>query len=351
LLFPCSLIIMPGTFAVLLWPFVQMRVLRRDWMGGALMLAIMGYLHFGVAIVAAASVVVLAALNRDTARTAVFVLGLAAVLFSPWLIHLWRHREFLHSGIADLPVFMPVITVAGLICGVLAFVRNRDNEALAVLAMILASGLFLLTVRERFWTYGGLLFALLGGYGLDRLGGRHLKWIVPVLCASMLSVTPFLKPPRMKLALPVPAQSSPLLMGTPVSTLVAWQRTPPDAVAPDIVALTDWIAKNVPEDEIVITDERLLGEAIFVLTGRRTTAGLWTEVMTAALAEKLAAYRRAGNGYIVVASSEPPERAALVAEFGRYRVFYRPAFARSMLARNSFSLNPASVRASLPCRS
>ncbi len=330
LLFPCSLILMPGTLALLLWPFAQLRVLRKDWVGGAVVLAIMAYLHFGVTMVAAASLIVLAVFNRDHARTSVLALGSTAVLFSPWLIHWWRHREYLHSAVANLPVFMPVFTVAGLICGVLAFYRNRDAEALAPLSMILASGLFWFTVRERFWTYGGFLFALLGGYGLDRLGSRPLKWVMAVLVVSALSATPFLKPPRMKLALPAPFQSLPVLMPAPLTALVAWQREPMEPVPAEVLALTDWIRKNVPEDDLIITEEPIVCEIIFALTGRRTTHGMWSEVMTPALEAQLAAYRRTAAGYIVAGTGDSPAGATPVATFGRYRVFHRAAAGRAM---------------------
>ncbi len=323
LLFPCSLILMPGTLALLLWPWVQRRVLRKDWMGGAIVLTLMAYLHFGVTMVAAASLIVLAAGKRECRRSSFAVLAVAGGLYAPWLIHLWRHREYLHSAVANLPVFMPVFTVAGLICGVLAFYRSRDAEALAVVSMILASGLFWFTVRERFWTYGGFLFALVGGYGLDRVGSRSLKWLMPVLVVSALSATPFLKPPRMKLALPAPFQSSPVLMPAPLPALVAWQREPMEPVPAEVLALTDWIRQNVPENDVILTKEPIVCEIIFALTGRRTTHGMWSEVMTPALEKQLAAHRRTAAGYIVAGTGDSPEGATPVATFGRYRVFYR----------------------------
>ena len=304
LLFPVSLIIMPGTYAVMLWPYVAILSLRKKWLAGAALLATMAYLHFGVATIAAVSVVLI------DWRTAARIVPLAVIAFSPWLVQLYRHREYLHSGVANLPAFMPVFTALALIAGVLALVRTKDKGAWVVAAMILASGLFLFTLRERFWTYGGFLFALLGGFGLEQLAEKHLRWIVPVLAVSCLTVTPFLKPPTMKLALPVPLQSSPFLMGAPALTLLHLNQGEP--VPADIVKLTDWISHNTAPDEIIITDDRLLGECVFALTGRRTTSGLWNEVMTSGLEDQLAEYKRTGKGHIIARGPE-----------GNYRVGHR----------------------------
>jgi hypothetical protein len=314
LLFPVSLIVMPGTYAVMLWPYLAMLVLRKKWLAAAVVLTGMWWLHFGVASVAAVSLVLI------DWRIALRVVALASAGFSPWLAHLYRHREYLHSGVANLPLFVPVFTALAAIAGVVALIRKREKEAWAVAAMILATGLFVFTLRERFWTYGGFLFALLGGYGLVRLAETQLRWITPVLAFSCLSVTPFLKPPTMKLALPVPFQSSPFLMGTPPSTLFRLNQG--DPVPSDLIGLTDWISRNVGPEEIIITENRLLGECVFALTGRRTTSGLWSEVMTPALQAALAEYNRTGKGYIIVHGDDPND-VTNVANFGSYRVFYR----------------------------
>jgi hypothetical protein len=304
LLFPVSLIIMPGTYAVMLWPYLAILVLRKRWLAGAAVLTTMCYLHFGIASIAVVSLVLI------DWKFALRVVGPAGLAFSPWLVHLYRHREYLHSGVANLPVFIPVFTMLAAIAGVVALMRKKDKGAWAVAAMILASGLFLFTLRERFWTYGGVLFALLGGFGVVRLAEKQLRWIVPVLAVSCVTVTPFLKPPTMKLALPVPLQSSPFLMGTPVSTLVSLRQG--DPVPAELVTLADWISHNVGPDEIIITDDRLLGESLFALTGRRTTSGLWREVMTPELAAQLAEYNQTGKGYIISRDAE-----------GHYRVSHR----------------------------
>jgi hypothetical protein len=313
LLFPVSLIIMPGTYALMLWPYLAILVLRKNWLAGATLLAAMAYLHFGVATVAALSVVLM------DWRMAARIVPLAAVAFSPWLIHLYRHREYLHSGVANLPVFIPVFTALAALAGVLALVRTKRKEAWVIGAMILASGLFLFTLRERFWTYGGFLFALLGGFGVVQFADKHLRWILPVLGISAISATPFLKPPAMKLALPVPFQSSPFLMGTPAATLLCLNHSEPVPV--ELVQLTDWIRQNVGPEEIIITDDRLLGECVFALTGRRTTAGLWSEVMTPALQAKLAEYKRTAKGF-VVSRGETTEGGDIVV-FGNFSVTRR----------------------------
>jgi hypothetical protein len=310
LLFPCSLIMMPGTYALLLWPFLQIAANRNRWLHAGVLLATMCWLHFGMAIVAVASLLVLAAFRREHFKPVLLVIAAALVVFSPWLVHLCRHREFLHSGTANLPVFVPVFTLAG------AALAIRKREAVPVWAMLLASALFLFTLRERFWTYGGFLFAILGGAGLDRFA----KWVVPVLVASCLSVTPFLKPATLTLALPV--VSGPGYLGAPLLTLARWPGTELPA---DMMVLMEWIEKNTNRDEVLMTDDRLLGESVFALTGRRTTCGLWSEVMTNELTGKLAAYNRTGRGYIIVTGDDVPDASSFVVAFGRFKVFRRPA--------------------------
>ncbi len=326
LVFPCSLILMPGTYAVLAWPFMLRLLLRKKWFWAGLLLAVMGYLHFGVAGVAVVSLILLALFRREFLMPGLFALLAAGALFSPWLAHLGRHREFLQSGVARLPIFIPVFTLIAAGIGAVSARRNPTNESRAVLCMILASALFLFTLTERFWTYGGFLFAILGGYGLDRWPAARVRVAMAVLVVSALSVTPFLKPARMRLAVPIPLAEARWIMAAPFLAFANWPRT--EAVSADLAALGQWITEHVDRDEVLLTDDRLLGASLFVLTGRRTTSGLWSEIMTAELKEKLAHHYRTASGYIVVDrdKSDPASlagQATFVVAFGKYAVYHR----------------------------
>jgi len=333
LLFPCSLIMMPWTYALILWPFVHVLALRKRWIGAGLLLSVMWYLHFGVASVAAVSLLVLALFRREDWKPILATVATTCVSFSPWLIHLYCHREFLHVGEARLPVFIPGFTIVAAILAVRATVRQPTKESLAMTAAALACALFLFTLRERFWTYGGFLLAIFGGHGIERCTPRQMKLMMIVLLVSCVSVTPFLKPPRMKLALPVPFQSTPGHMATPFLALLQWQRADKaievsEAMPADVFVLADWITSNVKADEIIITDDRLLGGCVFALTGRKTTSGLWGETMTNDLTDKLAEYRRNATGYLILGADkslarESPSKVIPIATFGRYSVYYR----------------------------
>jgi hypothetical protein len=334
LLFSCSLIMMPATYALLLWPFLHIFVLRKHWLVAALLLSAIGYIHFGAASVAAASLLILSLFKKEYLRPSLLAMAVAIAIYSPWLAHLYQNREFLHSGMAKLPIFIPVFTLVGAILGIVAAVRNPEKESLAVLSMMLASCVFLFTLRERFWTYGGFLFAILGGYGIERCASRHIKAAILILIVSCASITPFLKPPRMKLALPMPFQTTPFIAPTPFLALAHWQN--PEAAAkisaavpPEINALAKWIAENVAEDEVILTNDRLLGGCIFPLTGRKTTSGLWSEITTAELKTRLTEHYRTARGYLIVNTNNPEEiefqgETRFVTSFGRYSVFYRP---------------------------
>ncbi|MEI6083972.1 MAG: hypothetical protein WCS70_06690 [Verrucomicrobiota bacterium] len=316
LLFPCSLIMMPGTWALMMWPFVLMLVLRDRWLGAGILLAVLGYTHFGMVMVAALSVAIL------WRRAAVLCLVVGAVLYSPWLVHLYRHREFLHSGVANLPVFVPALTVVAAGLGVVALVRKPEPGAWAVVAMMVASCVFLFTLRERFWTYGGFLWAVLGGYGVQRCAGKHFRVTVAVLAVSAATMTPFLCPMQMEFAIPVPARLP--MMGTPLLTLAKW---PEQQVVPeDMMALAKWVREKTGQNEVLLTEDRLLGECLFALTGRQTSCGLWGEVMTEELKGKLRVENRTWRGYIIINSDRANSLmgpVSAVAEFGKYLVVYR----------------------------
>jgi len=333
LVFPCSLIMMPGTYALILWPLVCIKLLGRKLIAAGLLLGGMLYLHLGVACVAVGSLFLFAMFKREFLRPAVLVAALACVLFSPWLAHLFHNRAYLQSGTARLPIFMPAFTLLAAVLGIVSAVRERGKEPLAILAMIIASVAFWFTLQERFWTYGGFLFALLGGYGIERWAGGRVRIAVGVLLISCVSVTPFLRPVDMKLAVPVPFQTTPFLIASPLLTLADWQRSEqsanlPKAVPEDLAALTEWIKQNLGSDTIILTEDRLLGASLFVLTGRRTTSGLWSEAMTGELKQKLTQYFQASSGYIIVNrndgdGADPPGKISRVASFGEYTVLYR----------------------------
>jgi hypothetical protein len=325
LLIPCSLIMMPGTSAVALWPFVLILVQRQRGVWAGLLLAVIGYLHFGMAGLAAGSLLLLAMFDRQCRRPTLVAVVIGVVLFSPWLAHLVRHREFLQASMGRFPVFLPVFTLLGAALGVVAFCRHREKEPVAIAAMILASGVLLLTAQDRFWTYSGFTFALLGGYGIDRCLGRYVHAALVLLLVSAVSVTPFLRPVRHRFALPVPVQTTPGVLGTPLLTLAWWQQPDvaaqiPSGMTPDLMNLAVWVHGHVPKDEVLLTTDPLLGGSLFVLTGRRTTAGLWGEVMTEQLRKQVAEYYRTAPGYVILTTLAPEP----VAAFGRYTVLRRP---------------------------
>jgi hypothetical protein len=131
----------------------------------------------------------------------------------------------------------------------------------------------------------------------------------------------------MKLAVPIPGQNWPGVLGTPLGTLIAWQRPAvaariPPALPENLAGVAHWVTQQIGRDEIVVTDDPLLGGALFALTGRRTSWGMWGEVMTPVLAEQLAEYRRTAGRY-VISQQAPADDWMLVAEFGRYRVWQK----------------------------
>ena len=335
LLFPCSLIMMPGTYAMLLWPLVHVLVLRKKVAWAVFLLSVTCYLHFGIAGVAAFSLFLLALFRRDYWKTVLLVVVSTCVVFSPWLVHLYRHREFLHSGVSHVPVFIPVFTVLAAVLGIVSVIKRPEKESLAVLSTIIASAFFFFTLRDRFWIYGGFSFALLGGYGIERCAKEQIRWVILILFISCASVTPFLKPSQTKVGLPLPFQGVPWLMATPGLTLAEWQKADkaaeiPPAVPDDIAALAHWIKGNVEMDDILLANDPQLGGYLFALTGRRTTSGLWSEVYTDELKEKLAGYLRTGKGYFILRGDDAEAARLLgtatsVTAFGRFGVFYRPS--------------------------
>ncbi len=333
LFFPCSLIMMPGTYALLLLPLMHVCVIRRKTILAALLLAVVCYLHQGVASIAFVSLLVFAVFRREYWRMVLVVVGIGVVAVSPWLLHLWRHRELLHAGVSNVPAFIPAFTVIGALLGISAVRKRAAPEPLAILSIIIASAMFFLTLKERVWIYGGFTFAILGGYGLDACAGRQLRWVIALLLVSCVSITPFFKRAHLRLGLPIPVQGMPVIMGTPLLALADWQRAEeaaklPSAVADDVGALALWIKQNIPPDDILLIEDPMLSGYLFTLTGRRTTSGLWNEVYTYELKEKLAAYQRTAPGFIVLRIDRNegvavPQGSTLLTTIGRFGVFHR----------------------------
>jgi len=316
LLVPCSLIMMPATYALMLWPFVLLGALRQRWVRAGLLLAVIAYLHFGMAGLVVLSLLLLAVFRRDCRRAGFGAVALGLALFGPWLAHLVWHREFLHTTGGRFPVFIPVFTLAGAALGVLALVRWRAPEAVAIGTMIAATGVLAWTGQDRFWTYSGFTFALLGGYGMERCLGRYGNAVALGLLVSAVSVTPFLRPVRHRFALPIPLQTTPGVIATPLLTLAWWQAGEiPSGVTPELLDLALWVRAHTTRDEVLLTADPQLGGCLFVLTGRRTTAGLWGEVMTEQLRQRLAEYYRTAPGWVITTEPSP--------EFGRYTVLRR----------------------------
>jgi hypothetical protein len=260
---------------------------------------------------------ILPVFRRECWRPALLAVAVGVLIFSPWLAHLIRHREFLNSSGGRFPVFIPVFTLAGAALGVVAFCRWREKETAAIVAMILATGFLLMTGQDRFWTYSGFALALLGGYGIERCLGQYVNAVAVALLVSAATFTPFLRPARHRFALPVPLQTSPGVLASPLLTLAWWQQPEvaaqiPSGMTPDLMNLALWIHQQVAKNEVLLTTDPFLGGSIFVLTGRRTTAGLWGEVMTDQLRQQLAEYYRTAPGYVILVESSP--------EFGRYTV-------------------------------
>jgi hypothetical protein len=328
-----SFILMPATYAVCLWPFLFILILRKKYIFSAALLSIIFYIHFGIAAVAALSLFIFGLFRREYSKDIALISCLSALACSPWLIHLYLNRSFIHALRQDFSVYIPVFAVLGLACGIFFAARHRDKGALAIVSMILASCVFLVNLPDRFSTYSGFLFPLLGGYGISCLRKKQRVIIVLILAISFVSFTPFIRHSR-PIALPMLFKNDSIFEPTPLLALIYCQdpevagrfryRSMPD----DIMSLADLIKKNIGKDGIIVTNNGSLGEIFFTLTGRRTTSGLWDEIMTKELKDKIGAYYRSGEGYIIVDKKNIKQVMALkdlhlVAENEDAGIFYR----------------------------
>src|SRR5437763_1420294 len=126
-------------------------------------LAIMCWFHFAVAGVAILSVVIFALFRRELLGAVAAAVGIAILLFSPWLVHVVANWQFLHTGASSVTAFVPLFSVIAACLGAMEAWKSKEREPLAIVSIILACGVFLIALRERFWTYGGYSFAILGG--------------------------------------------------------------------------------------------------------------------------------------------------------------------------------------------
>jgi hypothetical protein len=351
LLFPCSIVLMPGTYALMLWPYLLVFAMRGRWLAAGLVLMLMGYVHFGVAGLAVVSLLLVAIFQREFFREILLTIFLGVAGVSPWLLHIFRHREFLQGGSVPLAYFAPVIVLAAGVCGIDGVIKQRNKMGIALLLMLAANLTLWFTIQDRFWLHVGFVCALIGGYGIEHFFARRLRWVLPLLLAGSLTVTPFLKPRSLKLGIPVPCEDVRGLMGTPMLALAnsLLRGAPfPDSIPQDIGELAHWIHQNTDREAILITDIRHLGTYLFALTGRRTTSGGWDEVMTDELQQQVAAYRQSGDGYLIVpvelaAQVQSPPKTKWLATIGRFAVFRQNAGATMSLTASAFPCRRGAV--------
>jgi len=330
-----SFIMMPATYAVCLWPFLFILILRKKHIFSAALLSIIFYIHFGIAAVAALSLLIFGFFRREYLKPIALISCLSTLVCSPWLVHLYLNRSFMHALKQDFSVYIPVFAILSLACGIFFTARHRDKGSLAIASMILASCAFLFNLPDRFSTYSGFLFPLLGGYGISCLRKKQRDLVASILVISFASFTPFIRHSR-PIALPMLFKSDSIFEPAPLFTLIYCQnpevagRFRYHSMPDDIMSLADLIKKNIKEDEIIVTNNGFLGEIFFTLTGRRTTSGLWDEIMTKELRNKIDTYYHSGKGYIIVNKGKVKQVMALkdlhfVAENENAGIFYRNA--------------------------
>ncbi|HIE50333.1 MAG TPA: hypothetical protein EYP85_01120 [Armatimonadetes bacterium] len=332
----------------ILLPVLMVTVLaQRRWASIFLLTAIF-YTHLGVPWFVVLGLLLFAWRFKDYRRLVGEVVGLAVLLYLPWLTRVLTYADWIYASRVDLSAPQRLIPVGPLalqnvhlvfipaaLYGLKHLDRRQPRSAL-YLWMWVGFAPFLLTYGGRFFGHTIALWSFLAALGLQRLlppQPTRLR-LAGVLALTLLPLPIYA---RFERFLVLPSFTAPhaclmLIFGKGM----VWGE---GEYRPDAQVLATFLDRETPLDAIIHTDDATVGDMLFVLTGRRTDSTAWWEVSKGSETQKLR--RRAEEALSGVYVTRQPEKLPpmdRLYRLGRYWVGFRdrPTFRPEPVAQDTF---------------
>ncbi|MBU7013546.1 MAG: hypothetical protein HXS43_01835 [Theionarchaea archaeon] len=232
---PTALII--SLYPLFLYAFYKKRIIE-----SMVLMASFLYLHLGLPYVIILGVSIFSVVSlyktKEYIKQAGIVLGAAALLFLPWIIHIYMHQDWLKFGSPELfnvgsfLTGVNIITFFFFVIGGLSCVDKARKDLRYVLVLSAAAGF--LAIAAYGWRYrmhSPIINCVITGIGFEavyrkisssagnyrKVGAVFLLLLIPLgtyslVLASGTPSTPF-SPPQSRVQVPGPAQYLPLAQG------------------------------------------------------------------------------------------------------------------------------------------
>ncbi len=337
-----SYMIMPASLILGLTCLLFVTFTRKKLLTSIALMALMLWLHIAMPLLTIIALFALGLIRRKEGYLEFFlkVMVVSALLYSPWLIHVVSHIEWLSSGGTISYIFIPFIVWAlGLPGFVLSFKYYKADYFVYTLYAFSLIPIFF-GYSDRFWIYLIIPLSFFVGVTLSRhIGSRGGKWkavkiiLVLLIAVTALTVTPAIGGTMSTSMDRIPELNLPSLIApTPLLHLLLLPPPYRSMITPDILPLylaCGWIRANTQPFQPICFLGYLTIDAsvITAFTGRPTIGGSWLEVMdpiTQVLSQLYTLYY--GTVYVVAPPfSSPPASipSTLVADFGPIKIFVR----------------------------
>lgn len=168
---PASLAII---FGLLAWFFLK----KKKWVSSAVSMSLCFYSHAGIPWVFFASLLLLAAFNREYRKLSLKAAFTAIAIFLPFILHAARYIKFIHLSSLVEARFISFNFVA-MLCAFMSMYFNRRNKDFLILLFwgyFLASAVVFIKYPYRFFSAQGFLgFAFFSAYFLWSVSGYFAK--------------------------------------------------------------------------------------------------------------------------------------------------------------------------------
>ncbi|RLG51580.1 MAG: hypothetical protein DRN99_08405, partial [Thermoproteota archaeon] len=334
----------PTALALILYPPLAYCLLARRRVTTGLLLAAVLYLHLGIPLVFFACLLLQAAilhaygesLWRDLAASA----ALALALYLPWGLHVAANLEYLSMvrrfkaiGLVATALSASTLLLALTPVGValsVALTGERRGYSIPASAPV-GFTLIALTYGSRYILHSPMVNALAAAVVLDKVAERRRLAAVAALALALGSA--LCEPSVLMLTGAGGALwevaggrrcKSPLLaelaLASGADIRDPWGFSLND---PALIELSEWIAANIPEEEVLHVPMGPLADYITLTTGRLTDSGMYREVGGTELQRAVREGRKSGVFVLTARQAELVLRAPgarVIAEFGKYIV-------------------------------
>lgn len=296
---------------------------KRLWVSVAL-LTVFLYSHLGIPYIFILSIGLFALFQKEYRKFFAKVSGISLFLFSPWIIHLLSHRDwiFAHNAVKfsflNLLKFNPLTIIFFFIGFYVLIKRFSDPRYSLILASFLGFLPIIYTYGMRYSMHSPIITCVVFGIGItyffSKIEKKHANVVFVGFLVLIIVFSPTVSlfsgrgfgeqnppgppqgPQRQK---PHNTQKRRISFQTPFLEMISgvggerpqgmWQMN-----TEETGDMIDWIKENTSENEILHVPAGNLACYITLVTGRVTDSGMYHEVRSEEMAEAIAEERKSG---------------------------------------------------------